>query len=89
MGVNKASPKVTKRWLELSRAAVLPIIYLLLVIADHNGLIDHWRGLDRVKTVADNFSFSYTPDASTPVYPSDAAWKPLIDLIQKYSKVQP
>jgi hypothetical protein len=88
MRVTKAPPKAAKRWLELSGAAVLPIICLLLVVAEHDGLIDHWRGLDRVKTVADNFSLSYAPGASTPVYPSDAAWKPLVELIQKYSKVK-
>lgn len=88
MSVTKTSPKATKRWLELSRAAVLPVIYLLLVLAEHYGLIDHWHGLDRVKSVADNFSLSYAPDASAPVYPGDAAWKPLMDLIQKYSKVK-
>lgn len=88
MSVTKASPKAAKRWLELSGAAVLPITCLLLVVAEHDGFIDHWRGLDRVRTVADNFSLSYAPDASTPVYPSDAAWKPLIDLIQEYSKVK-
>lgn len=88
MRVTKASPRVAKRWLELGRIAVLPILYLLLVLAEHNGLIDHWRGLDRVQTVANNFSLSYAPDASTPVYPSDAAWKPLLGLIQRYSAVK-
>ena len=81
-----AAPKVAKRWLELIRAAVLPVIYMILVVAEHNGWIDHWRGLDRLQVVADNFSLSYAPGASTPVYPSDAAWKPLIELVQKYSK---
>jgi hypothetical protein len=88
IGVTNSPPKAAKRWLELSRVAVLPLIYLLLVIAEHNGLIDRWRGLDRVQAVADNFRLSYAPDASKPVYPSDAAWKPLIDLIQRYSKVK-
>ena len=88
MRATKAPPKATKRWLELSRLAVLPVIYLLLVIAEHSGLIDHWRGLDRVQAVADRFGLSYAPDASKPVYPSDAEWKPLIDVIQKYSKVK-
>jgi hypothetical protein len=83
MGAINASPKAAKPWLELSRAAVLPIVYLLLVMVEHYGLIDRWRGLDRVKGVADNFSLSYAPRASVSVYPNDAAWKPLIDLIQK------
>ena len=87
-GCTKAPPKATKRWLELSRLAVLPVIYLLLVIAEHSGLIDHWRGLDRVQAVADRFGLFYAPDASKPVYPGDAEWKPLIDVIQKYSKVK-
>jgi hypothetical protein len=54
MGVKiaKPSPKAAKRSLELIRAAVLPIFYLLLVLAEHYGLIDRWRGLDRVKAVA-------------------------------------
>jgi hypothetical protein len=66
----------------------LPIIYLILVIAEHNGLIDHWRGLDKVQEVEDSFSLSYAPNASKPVYPNDSAWKPLIGLIRKYSKVK-
>jgi hypothetical protein len=72
--------------LEFGQVAVLPVICLLLVIAEHNGLIDHWRGLDRVQAVADNFSLSYAPGACKPVYPDDAAWAPLIGLIQEYSK---
>ena len=84
----KVPPKAAKLWLELGRAAVLPILYLFLVVAEHSGLIDHWRGLDRVQTVADNFTLSYAVDACAPVYPGDDAWMPLIDLIQKYSKVK-
>lgn len=87
MATKASPPRAAKPWLEFGRAAVLPILYLLLVIAEHSGVIDHWRGLDRVQTVADNFSLSYAPNASSPVYPSDAAWRPLIALIQKYSKV--
>jgi len=88
MEIAKATPKATKRWLELGRAALLPVLYLLLVIAEHSGLIDHWRGLDRVQTVEDRFNLSYASDASKPVYPGDAEWKPLIEIIKKYSKVK-
>lgn len=74
-----------KWWVDLLRAAVLPAMVLLVVLSEHHGIIDHWRGLDRVKAVADNFNLSYAADASTPVYPQDAAWKPLIALIKRYS----
>jgi hypothetical protein len=77
-----------KRWIEFARVAVLPIIYLLLVVAEHSGVIDHWRGLDRVKDIAANFNLSCAPDASKPVYPTDPAWHSLIGLIHKYSKAQ-
>ena len=78
----------TKRWIELARAAGLPIIYLLLVLAERGGVIDHWRGLDIAKDVAENFSLSYAPDASKPVHRSDRAWEPLMALISRYSKVK-
>lgn len=80
--------KRTKKWIELVKAGIIPLIYLLFVSAEHSGLIDHWRKLDRVKAVADNFSLSYAPDASMPVYPNNPAWSPLITLIKKYSKAK-
>jgi hypothetical protein len=43
MGAFKETPKATKRWLELGRAIVLPLVYLLLVIAEHTG----WTGAQR------------------------------------------
>jgi hypothetical protein len=75
-----------KQWLEFALAVGLPAMTLLLVWAEHSGLIDHWRGLDRVQAVADNFSVSYDPNACNPVYPDNPAWKPLIEIIQRYSK---
>jgi len=77
-----------KWWVDLVRVAVLPVMVLVVAMAEHYGVIDHWRGLDRVKAVADNFSLSYAANASTPIYPNDAAWKPLIALIEKYSAVK-
>jgi hypothetical protein len=77
-----------KRWIELARAALLPVIYLMAVLAEHSGKIDDWRGLDQAKLVVDNFHLSYAPDASKPVYPSNPGWKPLIALIRKYSRVK-
>jgi hypothetical protein len=77
-----------KWWVDLVRAAVLPVILLLVVLAEHYGVIDRWRGLDLVEAVADNFSLSYAPNASAPIYPEDAAWKPLIALIERYSSAK-
>jgi len=80
--------KRRKKWLELVRLVLLPVIYMLLVLAEHYGVVDHLRGLDKVKAVADNFNLSYAANASTPVYPSDAAWRPLMAMIAKYSNAK-
>ena len=79
--------KRIKKWIELARA-VLPVFVFLVVIAEHVGAIDRLRGLDKVQQVAYRFSLSYAPDASRPVYPDDAEWKPTIALIKKYSHVK-
>jgi len=77
-----------KRWIDFVLSVLLPASILLVVLAEHYGVFESWRGLDLVEEVADRFSHSYTPDASKPVYPEDAAWKPMIELIEKYSKVK-
>jgi len=79
---------LSKRWAELGRAAVLPFVYLMLVFAEQSGAIDHLRGLDQVSLVAENFSLSYASNACKPIHPDNAAWKPLLGLIEKYSKVK-
>jgi hypothetical protein len=86
--VSISKPKRHKRWLELLRGILIPIALLVVVLAEHYGIIDYLRGLDRVKAVADNFSLSYAPNASTPVYPDNAAWEPLLSLIKEYSSVK-
>ncbi len=80
--------KNTKRTVGLVASVAVPLAVLLFVVAEHSGWIDHWRGLDEVQQVADRFDLSYAPDASRPVYPEDAEWKPTIALIRKYSKVK-
>jgi hypothetical protein len=80
--VKRKHPKV---WLELAKAAIIPVAYLGLVMLERTGAIDQWRRIDVVQTVSNNFSLSYTPEASTPAYPGDVSWEPLIELIRKYS----
>jgi hypothetical protein len=77
-----------KRRIEFAASVVLPLVGLLLLLAEHTGAIDWLRGLDKVEQVADRFDRSYSTDASRRVYPEDAAWKPTIALIEKYSKVK-
>ncbi len=83
----KAAERPTKRRIELTLTVLLPILSLALLASDHYGLIDHVRGLDKVQAVADNFALSYGSNPSRPIYPTDAAWEPLISLIIHYSKV--
>jgi hypothetical protein len=78
----------TKRRVEFASLVLLPAVGLACVLAEHYGLADRWRGLDLVENVAARFDESYAPDASKPVYPEDAEWKPTIRLIERYSKVK-
>lgn len=87
-GSDAMTEKHTKRWIELAVSVLLPIGSLAAIALEHYGVFDRWRGLDRVEEVADRFAHSYTPDASMPVYPQDAAWQPTIELIEKYSKAK-
>ena len=77
----------TKHWSDLV-SALLPLGIILVVAAEHYGLVDRWRGLDEVQKVSDRFDESYAPDASRPLFRGDAAWKPTVELIRKYSKVK-
>ena len=74
-----------KKWLDLAKAS-LPILAFALVLVERSGLIDRWCGLNYVEIAVENLSLSYAPDASTPVYPTDPAWAPLMKLIRKYSR---
>lgn len=76
-----------KRRVEFA-SVLLPFIGLAWIVAEHFGLVDRWRGIDLVERVANRFDESYAPDASRPVYPEDAEWKPTIKLIEEYSKVK-
>jgi hypothetical protein len=67
---------------------ILPVLYLVFLLADRAGWWSRLRGLDRVENVADRFEKSYTPDASTPVNIGDPEWVPLIKLIYKYSNAK-
>lgn len=84
----RAPEAKSKRWIELLPITVLFLIGVLLPVAEHWGTFDHLRGLDKIQEVADNFNLSYKEDASMPVYPDNAAWRPLIELIGKYSKAK-
>src|SRR5665213_1597115 len=77
-----------KRGIELAISVGLPLVGLLLLLGDHTGVFDHWRGLDKIEEVANRFDLSYATYASFPVYPEDAEWKPTIALIEKYSNVK-
>lgn len=77
-----------KRWVDLAKSVLLPVIVLLVVAAEDCGYIDELTGLSDVEEVADRFSRSYAPDASKPVYPEDAAWKPTVALIKEYTKAK-
>jgi hypothetical protein len=63
----------------------LPVLYLAFLLADRQGVWSHLRGLDSVEAVTARFEKSYAPDASAPVSVGDPEWKPLINLIYKYS----
>ena len=76
-----------KRLLELA-LVLLSAFSALVLLLNHFGVIDHWRGLDKVQEVADRFDLSYAPEASRPVYPQDSEWKPTMELIEKYSTVK-
>lgn len=75
-----------KRYITLALTVVLPLVVVLAVVLEHYGVFDRWLGIDQVEKVSDRFNHSYTPDASAPVYPGDAEWKPTLNLIEKYSK---
>ena len=53
--VKRKHPKV---WLELAKAAIIPVAYLGLVMLERTGAIDQWRRIDVVQTVSNNFSLS-------------------------------
>jgi hypothetical protein len=77
-----------KRRIELALSVVLPLLYLAVASADHFGVTDRLKGLDKVQGVGDNFGLSYGPSPSMPIYPDNPAWKPLLLLIRQYSKVK-
>jgi hypothetical protein len=83
-----AKDSSTKRRVEFAASVLLPFIGLAWLLAEHYGLVDHWRGIDLAEKVADRFDESYATDASLPVYPEDAEWEPTIKLIEEYSKVK-
>jgi len=74
------------RFLLRIASLVLPILYLIFLLADRAGVWSRLRGLDLVENVATRFEKSYGPDASAPVKVGDQEWEPLINLIYKYSR---
>src|SRR6267378_1702217 len=67
---------------------IVSVLSLLFVITDHFHYWDKWRGITLLEETSDNFDLSYARDASTPVFPNDPHWKPLLKLIAKYSRVK-
>jgi hypothetical protein len=65
---------------------VIPILYLIFLVADRQGVWDRLTGLDLVQAVSDRFQQSYAAGASTPVRVGDPAWEPLLAIIYRYSK---
>lgn len=60
----------------------------VFVVVDHYHGWDRLRGINLMLETAKNFDLSYTPGASSPIYPTDAHWKPTLVLIKKYSSIE-
>lgn len=71
----------TKKWVPV----LTPLLFLMFVFGEHEGIWDKWRGLDSVIAVAERFETSYENGIDRRVEKDEEAFEILLELINKYS----
>jgi hypothetical protein len=74
--------KQTARWAGVALSAAAVVFAAL----SYSGTWSYLRGDDLITSVADRFDLSYAPDASKPVRAGDPEWRPLMRVVNTYTR---
>lgn len=75
-----------KKHIFLLIAAVgVPVLLLGSIITERVGIWDYFLGLNEVEKVASRFETSYAEGVDRQIGPDEPAWKPILNLIDRYS----